>query len=114
MRLFTELILRAYVAKVDQHVAAAKMTFRGEIVDDEYAVVRTTIPLSFDDNRALGEKETGGRTALLFPREIEAGIDRYLGARGPRSNRRGGVRPLESGHEEHGGPPDRLPRARLG
>jgi phospholipid transport system substrate-binding protein len=46
VRLFTELIQRAYVAKVDQHDAATKMTFRGETVDDHYAVVQTTIPLS--------------------------------------------------------------------
>jgi len=46
VRLFTDLIQRAYVAKVDQHAAAAKMTFRGETVDADYAVVRTTIPLS--------------------------------------------------------------------
>jgi phospholipid transport system substrate-binding protein len=43
--LFTDLIQRAYVGKVDQHAAAAKMTFRGETVDDDYAVVKTTIPL---------------------------------------------------------------------
>jgi len=43
--LFTDLIQRAYVSKVDQHAAATKMTFRGETVDDEYAVVKTTIPL---------------------------------------------------------------------
>lgn len=56
------------------------------------------VRVGYDDNRALGEKETGGRTALpifreimlrvyerqfagpvpSFPREIEAGIDRYL------------------------------------
>jgi phospholipid transport system substrate-binding protein len=46
VRLFTDLIQRAYVSKVDQHAAATKMTFRGETVDDEYAVVKTTIPLS--------------------------------------------------------------------
>ena len=46
VRLFTELIQRAYVAKVDQHDAATKMTFRGETVDGDYAVVQTTIPLS--------------------------------------------------------------------
>ena len=45
VRLFTDLIQRAYVAKVDQHVTATKMTFRGETVDDDYAVVQTTIPL---------------------------------------------------------------------
>ncbi len=46
VRLFTELIQRAYVAKVDQHDAATKMTFRGETVDGDYAVVQTTIPLT--------------------------------------------------------------------
>ena len=46
VRLFTELIQRAYVSKVDQHAAATTMTFRGETVDDDYAVVLTTIPLS--------------------------------------------------------------------
>jgi phospholipid transport system substrate-binding protein len=46
VRLFTDLIQRAYVGKVDQHAAATKMTFRGETVDDAYAVVKTTIPLS--------------------------------------------------------------------
>jgi phospholipid transport system substrate-binding protein len=45
VRLFTDLIQRAYVSKVDQHAAATKMTFRGETVDADYAVVRTTIPL---------------------------------------------------------------------
>jgi phospholipid transport system substrate-binding protein len=45
VRLFTDLIQRAYVGKVDQHAAATKMTFRGETVDADYAVVRTTIPL---------------------------------------------------------------------
>jgi phospholipid transport system substrate-binding protein len=46
VRLFTDLIQRAYVSKVDQHAAATKMTFRGETVEDDYAVVLTTIPLS--------------------------------------------------------------------
>ncbi len=46
VRLFTELIQRAYVTKVDQHDAATKMTFRGETVDGDYAVVQTTIPLT--------------------------------------------------------------------
>jgi phospholipid transport system substrate-binding protein len=45
VRLFTDLIQRAYVGKVDQHAAATKMTFRGETVNDEFAVVKTTIPL---------------------------------------------------------------------
>lgn len=46
VRLFTELIQRAYVVKVDQNTAATQITFRGETVDDDYAVVQTTIPLS--------------------------------------------------------------------
>jgi len=46
VRLFTELIQRAYVSKVDQHAVATTMTFRGETVDDDYAIVQTTIPLS--------------------------------------------------------------------
>jgi len=60
--------------------------------------ITVAVRVGFDDNRALGEKETGGRTALPifreimlrvyerqlagpvpeFPREIERGIDRYL------------------------------------
>jgi penicillin-binding protein 1A len=60
--------------------------------------ITVAVRVGFDDNRALGEKETGGRTALpifreimlrvyerqlvgpvpSFPREIEEGIDRYL------------------------------------
>jgi phospholipid transport system substrate-binding protein len=45
VRLFTELVQRSYISKVDQH-GAHKMTVRGEQVDGEYAVVRTTLPLS--------------------------------------------------------------------
>jgi phospholipid transport system substrate-binding protein len=45
-RLFTELIQRSYIAKVDQHGSAARVTFLGETVDQDYAVVKTTIPLS--------------------------------------------------------------------
>jgi phospholipid transport system substrate-binding protein len=45
-RLFTELIQRSYIAKVDQHGSAARVTFLGDTVDENYAVVRTTIPLS--------------------------------------------------------------------
>jgi phospholipid transport system substrate-binding protein len=43
--LFTELIQQSYISKVDQH-GSAKMLFRGETVDGDYAAVRTTIPLS--------------------------------------------------------------------
>lgn len=44
VRLFTELIQRSYVSKVDQH-ASEKMIVRGETVDGDQAVVRTTLPL---------------------------------------------------------------------
>lgn len=60
--------------------------------------VTVAVRIGFDDNRVLGEKETGGRAALpifreimlrvyerqlvgpvpSFPRDIEEGIDRYL------------------------------------
>jgi penicillin-binding protein 1A len=62
--------------------------------------ITVAVRIGFDDNSALGEKETGGRTALpifreimlriykdemvgpvpRFPREIEDGIDEYLAA----------------------------------
>jgi phospholipid transport system substrate-binding protein len=45
-RLFTELIQRSYIAKVDQQGSAVRVTFLGDRVDEDYAVVRTTIPLS--------------------------------------------------------------------
>jgi len=45
VRLFTELVQRSYISKVDQH-GAHKMTVRGEQVDGGYAVVRTALPLS--------------------------------------------------------------------
>ena len=63
VRLFTELIERSYIAKVDQHDAAAKMTYRGETVDGGYAVVQTTIPLPHGDTMPLGYRmhETSGR-----------------------------------------------------
>jgi phospholipid transport system substrate-binding protein len=44
VRLFTELIQRSYISKVDQH-GAEKMIVQGEKVDGDYAVVRTTLPL---------------------------------------------------------------------
>jgi phospholipid transport system substrate-binding protein len=44
VRLFTELIQRSYISKVDQH-GAEKMIVQGEQMDGEYAVVRTTLPL---------------------------------------------------------------------
>jgi len=39
VRLFTDLIRRAYVAKVDQHAAVTTMTFQGETVDVDYALI---------------------------------------------------------------------------
>ena len=45
-RLFTELIQRSYISKIDRHAASTQTTFRGETVADDYAVVQTTIPLS--------------------------------------------------------------------
>lgn len=44
VRLFTDLVQRVYLTKVDQHGAATAMTFRGETVDADHAVVQTTIP----------------------------------------------------------------------
>ena len=43
--LFTELVQRSYISKVDQH-GVHTMTVLGEPHDGEYAVVRTTLPLS--------------------------------------------------------------------
>jgi phospholipid transport system substrate-binding protein len=44
VRLFTELVQRSYISKVDQH-GVHTMTVQGEQIDGEYAVVRTTLPL---------------------------------------------------------------------
>jgi penicillin-binding protein 1A len=66
--------------------------------------ITVAVRIGFDDNRALGKKETGGRTALpifrevmlriyeeqlvgpvpQFPRAIEDGIDQYLASRAAR------------------------------
>jgi phospholipid transport system substrate-binding protein len=43
--LFTDLMQRSYISKVDQH-GGAKMVYRGETVDGDHAAVRTAIPLS--------------------------------------------------------------------
>jgi len=45
VRLFTALIQRSYVSKVDQQDAAGRMTYRGETMDADHAVVQTTIAL---------------------------------------------------------------------
>ena len=44
VRLFTELVQRTYIAKVDQY--NSEMTFRGDTVDGDHAVARTTLLLS--------------------------------------------------------------------
>jgi phospholipid transport system substrate-binding protein len=44
--LFTALIQRSYIAKVDQQDAAGRMTYRGETMDADHAVVQTTVALS--------------------------------------------------------------------
>jgi phospholipid transport system substrate-binding protein len=46
VRLFTVLIQRSYVSKVDQQDAAGRMTYRGETMDADHAVVQTTIALN--------------------------------------------------------------------
>ena len=43
--LFTDLMQRSYISKVDQH-GGAKMIYRGETVDGDTASVQTAIPLS--------------------------------------------------------------------
>jgi phospholipid transport system substrate-binding protein len=59
-RLFTELIQRSYIAKVDQHSSAARVvTFLGETVDEDYAVVKTRIPLSNGSSMPLDYRMHG-------------------------------------------------------
>jgi phospholipid transport system substrate-binding protein len=43
---FTALIQRSYISKVDQQDAARRMTYRGETVDGDHAVVQTSIALN--------------------------------------------------------------------
>jgi phospholipid transport system substrate-binding protein len=45
VQIFTDLVQRSYISKVDQH-GSEKMTIQGETIEGEYAVVRTTIILS--------------------------------------------------------------------
>src|SRR3972149_9836918 len=52
VRLFTALIERSYISRVDQH-GSEKTVFRGETVDDDQAVVRTTLLLSNGGERPL-------------------------------------------------------------
>jgi len=44
VRLFTELVQRTYISKVDQY--NSEMTFRGDTIDGDHAVARTTLLLS--------------------------------------------------------------------
>jgi phospholipid transport system substrate-binding protein len=62
-RLFTDLIQRSYIAKVDQHGSAARVTFLGDTVEDDFAVVRTTVPLSNGSTMPLDYRmrSTSGR-----------------------------------------------------
>jgi phospholipid transport system substrate-binding protein len=46
VRLFTALIQRSYISKVDQHDAAGRITYRGEKVEADHATVLTTISLT--------------------------------------------------------------------
>lgn len=46
VRLFTVLIQRSYLSQIEQHAATALMTYRGETVENDYAVVQTTVPLN--------------------------------------------------------------------
>ena len=51
VRLFTGLVQRTYIAKVDQY--NSDMTFRGDTVDGDQAVVRTTLALRQGGNMSL-------------------------------------------------------------
>jgi phospholipid transport system substrate-binding protein len=46
VRIFTALIQRSYISKVDQQNVAGRMTYRGETVDADHAVVQTTVFLN--------------------------------------------------------------------
>jgi phospholipid transport system substrate-binding protein len=53
VRIFTALIERSYISKVDQNDVARWMTYRGETVDADYAVVQTTVTLNNGRELAL-------------------------------------------------------------
>jgi phospholipid transport system substrate-binding protein len=55
VRLFTDLIQRSYVARVDRY-GAEKMVFRGDTIDGDQAVVRTALLLSDGGQMALDYK----------------------------------------------------------
>ncbi|MBI3634857.1 MAG: ABC transporter substrate-binding protein [Candidatus Rokubacteria bacterium] len=46
VRLYTDLIQRVYLSKVDQRESAHQMTILGETIDGDDAIVKTSIPLS--------------------------------------------------------------------
>ena len=51
-RLFTELIQRSYFSRIDEH-GSEKTVFRGETVDGQHAVVRTTLLLTHGSQMPL-------------------------------------------------------------
>jgi phospholipid transport system substrate-binding protein len=51
VRIFTALIERTYISRVDQSDVASRMTYRGEKMDADHAVVQTTV--SLDNGREL-------------------------------------------------------------
>ena len=53
VRIFTALIERSYISKVDQNDVASRMTYRGETVDADHAVVQTTVSLNNGRELAL-------------------------------------------------------------
>ena len=55
VRLFTDLIQRSYVSRVDQY-GAEKMVFRGDTIDGDQAVVRTALLLNDGGKLALDYK----------------------------------------------------------
>lgn len=55
VRLFTDLIQRSYVSRVDRY-GAEKMVFRGDTIDGDQAVVRTALLLNDGNQLALDYK----------------------------------------------------------
>src|SRR4029450_330499 len=53
VRLFTDLIQRSYVTRIDRY-SGEKMVFRGETVDGDQAVVRTALIVDDGGQMALG------------------------------------------------------------
>ena len=55
VRLFTDLIQRSYISRVDRY-GAEKMLFRGDTIDGDHAVVRTALILSDGSEMTLDYK----------------------------------------------------------